>query len=79
MKVKYLILGAVMMASCTQKSPVSLPLKGAIPSVSSDKSAPLGVQQAAALWTEADGTQAEFEQLVADHLCPTDSERVALF
>ena len=79
MKVKYLILGAIMLASCTQKSPTSLPLKGAIPSVSTDQSAPLGVQQAAALWTEADGTQAEFDQLVADHLCQTDSERVALF
>ena len=79
MKVKYLILGAVMLASCTQKSPISLPLKGAILSVSTDQSAPLGVQQAAALWTEQDGSQADFEQLVADHLCPTDSERVALF
>lgn len=65
---RYLFLGLIMLASCTQKMPIS-----------SDKSAPLGVQQAAALWTEKDGTQAEFEQLVADHLCQTDSERLALF
>ncbi|MBO7457104.1 MAG: hypothetical protein J6T71_04720, partial [Paludibacteraceae bacterium] len=65
---RYLFLGLIMLASCTQKMPIS-----------SDKSAPLGVQQAAALWTEKDGTQAEFEQLVADHLCQTDSERYALF
>ena len=38
-----------------------------------------GIAQAAALWTEQDGTQAEFEQLVADYYCQTDSERVALF
>ena len=57
-----------MLASCTTKSPMK-----------SDKSAPLGVQQAAALWTEADGSQQEFDQLVADHLCRTDSERFALF
>lgn len=65
---RYLFLGLIMLASCTQKMPIS-----------SDKSAPLGVQQAAALWTEKDGTQAEFKQLVADHLCQTDSERYALF
>ncbi|MBQ4395143.1 MAG: hypothetical protein II825_07610 [Paludibacteraceae bacterium] len=65
---RYLFLGLIMLASCTQEMPIS-----------SDKSAPLGVQQAAALWTEKDGTQAEFEQLVADHLCQTDSERLALF
>ena len=65
---RYLFLGLIMLASCTQKMPIS-----------SDKSAPLGVQQAAALWTEKDGTQAEFEQLVSDYLCQTDSERYALF
>ena len=79
MKVQHLILGCMILASCTQKSPVSLPQKGAIPSVSTDKSAPLGVQQAAALWTEEDGSQADFDQLVADHLCQNDSERLALF
>ncbi len=79
MKVQHLILGCMILASCTQKSPISLPQKGAIPSVSTDKSAPLGVQQAAALWTEKDGSQADFDQLVADYYCTSDSERLALF
>jgi len=68
MKVQHLILGCMILASCTQKSPVS-----------TDKSAPLGVQQAAALWTEEDGSQADFDQLVADYYCSSDSERLALF
>ena len=42
-------------------------------------SQPLGVAQARALWTPADGSQAEFDQLVKDYLCTTDTERVALF
>jgi len=58
----------MIMASCTQKSPIK-----------SVENAPLGVEQARALWTEKDGTQAEFEQLVADYYCRTDSERLALF
>ena len=68
MKVKYLILGFVMLASCTSKSPME-----------SEENAPLGVAQARALWTAQDGSQAEFEQLVSDYYCQTDSERVALF
>ncbi len=68
MKIKYLFLGFIMLASCTPKSPIK-----------PDESAPLGVQQAAALWTEQDGSQADFDQLVADYYCQTDSERVALF
>lgn len=68
MKVQHLILGCMILASCTQKSPIS-----------TDKSAPMGVQQAAALWTEKDGSQADFDQLVADYYCTTDSERLALF
>ena len=39
----------------------------------------IGVSQASALWTEQDGTEAQFEQFVADHQCKTDSERTALF
>ena len=39
----------------------------------------IGVSQASSLWTEQDGTQAQFEQFVADHQCKTDSERTALF
>ena len=38
-----------------------------------------GVAQSAALWTEQDGSQEEFEQFVKDYQCQTDSERVALF
>lgn len=68
MKVKYLFLGIIMLASCGQKSPVS-----------TDKNAPLGVQQAAALWTEQDGSQQDFDQLVDQYLCQTDSERIVLF
>jgi len=68
MKSKYLILGFVMMVSCTAKSPMK-----------SDESAPKGVQQAAALWTEEDGSQADFDQMVADYYCQTDSERFVLF
>jgi len=68
MKVQHLLLGLIMLASCTPKSPIK-----------SDESAPLGVQQAAALWTEQDGSQSEFDQLVQDYYCTTDSERVALF
>lgn len=68
MKIKYLFLGFIILASCTPKSPIK-----------PDESAPLGVQQAAALWTEQDGSQADFDQLVADYYCQTDSERVALF
>lgn len=79
MKVQHFILGCMILASCTQKSPVSLPQKGAIPSVSTEENAPLGVQQAAALWTEKDGSQADFDQLVADYYCTSDSERLALF
>ena len=79
MKVQHFILGCMILASCTQKSPISLPQKGAIPSVSTEENAPLGVQQAAALWTEKDGSQADFDQLVADYYCTSDSERLALF
>ena len=79
MKVQHFILGCMILASCTQKSPVSLPQKGAIHSVSTEENAPLGVQQAAALWTEQDGSQADFDQLVADYYCTSDSERLALF
>ena len=68
MKVKWLILGFVMLAACTSKT-----------SMESNESAPLGVQQAAALWTAKDGTQDEFNQLVSDYYCTTDSARKALF
>lgn len=38
-----------------------------------------GVEQAWALWTEADGSEADFCRFVEEHLCLTDSERVVLF
>ena len=38
-----------------------------------------GVAQAAALWTAEDGSQTEFDQLVQDYYCESDSERQALF
>ena len=68
MKVHHFILGCMFLASCTQKSPIL-----------TEENAPLGVQQAAALWTEEDGSQADFDQLVADYYCTSDSERLALF
>ena len=68
MNVKHFLLGCLMLASCTAKSPIK-----------SYESAPRGVQQAAALWTAQDGSQADFDQLVADYYCQTDSERLALF
>ena len=68
MNVKPLLLGFVMLASCTPKSPIL-----------SEQSEPRGIAQARALWTEKDGTISDFEQLVSDYYCTTDSERVALF
>ena len=44
-----------------------------------DPDAPLGVQQSYALWTSADGSEEDFSQLVNNHLCASDSERVVLF
>ena len=38
-----------------------------------------GIDQAAALWTEADGTKDDFQALVREYYCRTDSERVVLF
>lgn len=68
MKFKTLFLGFLVLAACTKQE-----------SMKTDPSMPLGVQQAASLWTEQDGSQADFEQLVADYYCQTDSERLALF
>ena len=70
MKIKSLVLflSLVLFGACTQKQ-----------SFMNDNNTPKGVAQARALWTEADGSQDEFEQLVADYLCQTDSERFALY
>ena len=70
MKIKPLVLflSLVLFGACTQKQ-----------SFMNDPNTPKGVVQARALWTEADGSQAEFEQLVADYLCKNDSEKLALF
>ncbi len=68
MKVKLILLGCVMLAACSSKT-----------SMKSYESAPLGVQQAAALWTAEDGSQEAFDLLVADYYCTTDSARQALF
>lgn len=57
-----------MVSACTPKTVI----------VTSD-SAPLGVRQAAALWTPQDGSQADFDQLIADYYCADDSARLALF
>ena len=68
MKIKVFLLSVVMLASCTSKR-----------SVESGIMVSRGVSQATALWTAEDGTQEDFEQLVADHYCKTDSERLALY
>jgi len=60
----------IMSMSCTSKQPVS----------GDDHSQQgRGVRQAAALWTAADGSEQEFNDLVSENLCATDSERLALF
>ncbi|MBR6829247.1 MAG: hypothetical protein IKM83_01360 [Paludibacteraceae bacterium] len=76
MNVKHFLLGCLMLASCTAKSPMEQSFQM---DKKSYESAPRGVQQAAALWTAQDGSQADFDQLVADYYCQTDSERLALF
>ena len=47
--------------------------------VSADSQAPLGVRQAHELWTAADGTEAEFQAFVSEHLCQTPEERKLFF
>ena len=47
------------------------------PSVPAD--APRGVAQAAALWTENDGSDEDFRRFVQENLCTSDKERLALF
>lgn len=60
----------IMSMSCTSKQPVT----------GDDHSQQgRGVRQAAALWTAADGSEQEFNDLVSENLCATDSERLALF
>ena len=68
MKKNIFIFGLMMMVACSPKSPME-----------SEEMTPRGVKQAEALWTVADGSQEEFEQLVQENLCPSDSERVLLF
>ena len=70
MKIKSLVLflSLALFGACTQKQ-----------SFMNDNNTPKGVAQARALWTEQDGTQADFDQLVSDYYCETDSERLALF
>ena len=76
MNVKHLLLGCLMLASCSSKSPMEQSFQM---DKKSFESAPRGVQQAAALWTAQDGSPAEFDQLVADYYCETDSAKQALF
>ena len=76
MNVKHLLLGCLMLASCSPKSPMEQSFQM---DKKSFESAPRGVQQAAALWTTQDGSPAEFDQLVADYYCETDSAKQALF
>ena len=69
MKLKFIPLFLViLMGACTQKQMIQ-----------TNNAAPRGVTQAAALWNSQDGTQADFDQLVHDYYCETDSERLALF
>lgn len=63
----------IFMTSCAKHS------NSSFTSVQASGDAPRGVQQAAALWTEEDGTQADFEAFVTEHLVTDSLERDALF
>ena len=63
---------AMLFIACTQSQQKTM-------TANDDSREARGVAQSAALWTEQDGSQEEFEQLVKDYQCHTDSERVALF
>ena len=67
-----LALGMLMITSCSSRPQLVLP--------EADSPRMLrGIEQAAALWTPADGTPEEFAAFVREHYCATDSERLALF
>lgn len=48
-------------------------------SVAGNEVAERGIAQAAALWTEEDGSPEDFRAFVEANLCQTDSERIVLF
>ena len=64
----FAILGLLLLAGCSQKNTMII-----------TEETPRGIAQAAALWTPQDGSQEDFEQLVKDYYCETDSERLVLF
>ena len=67
----------LMMNSCTQVSDSGVLTQGLEASLSAAQMR--GVEQAAALWTEADGSAEEFRVFVEENLCKSDSERLVLF
>ena len=67
----------LMMNSCTQVSDSKVLTQGLEASLSAAQMR--GVEQAAALWTEADGSAEEFRAFVEENLCKSDSERLVLF
>ncbi len=67
----------LMMNSCTQVSDSEVLTQGLEASLSAAQMR--GVEQAAALWTEADGSAEEFRAFVEENLCKSDSERLVLF
>ena len=67
----------LMMNSCKQVSDSESLTQGLEASLSAEQMR--GVEQAAALWTEADGSAEEFRAFVETHLCKNDSERLVLF
>ncbi|MBO7458181.1 MAG: lipoprotein [Paludibacteraceae bacterium] len=64
----FAIFGLLLLAGCSQKNTMII-----------TEETPRGIAQAAALWTPQDGSQEDFEQLVKDYYCETDSERLVLF
>ena len=70
-KLIFILCAAGMLSACTRTDQAPMQVN--------NPDAPCGMQQAQALWTATDGSQADFEQLAQEYTCATDSERVALY
>ena len=70
-KLIFILCAAGILSACTRTDQAPMQVN--------NPDAPCGMQQAQALWTATDGSQADFEQLAQEYTCATDSERVALY
>ena len=70
-KLIFILCAAGMLSACTRTDQAPMQVN--------NPDAPCGMQQAQALWTATDGSQADFEQLAQEYTCATDSERVELY